>query len=381
MLSVSGFLRGRPRVVLTSASLLCVLLSSSMLLAQTTISTGSIQGLVTDPSGAVVSGAKISISNKATGRVITIKTTSAGAYTSGALTPGDYTLRADAQGFKTSEVALTVQVGVTASGNVKLQVGQSPQVVVVQVTEVAVNTQQATVEGVLTTQQIENLPINGRNFLDLAQLEPGVQIQDGGNFDPTKNGFSSISFGGRFGRTARIEVDGLDISDETVGTTTQNVPASDVQEFQIQQSSLDLSTELTSSGSVNVTTRSGTNAYHGEGYYYFRDQSLDANLPGGSDNPFQRNQYGANFGGPILKDKLFFFLDAERTKQDLLNPVLPAGNFSALTGSYSSPFREVEGVGRIDWQINERYKFFYRFSYDQNHSVLAIIPNSFLLAM
>jgi hypothetical protein len=347
------------------------------LLAQTTISTGSIQGLVTDPSGAVVGGAKISISDKATGRLITVKSTSAGAYTSGALTPGDYTLRVEAQGFKTSEAAVTVQVGVTAPGNVKLQVGQTTQVVEVQGTEIAVNTQQATVQGVLTTQQIENLPINGRNFLDLAQLEPGVQIQDGGNFDPTKNGFSSISFGGRFGRTARIEVDGLDISDETVGTTTQNVPAGAIQEFQIQQSSLDLSTELTSSGSVNVTTKSGTNRYHGEGYYAFRDQSLDANLPGGTDNPFQRNQYGGNFGGPILNDKLFFFLDAERTKQDLLNPVLPSGSFSALTGSYSSPFREVEGLGRIDWQINSRYKFFYRFSYDQNHSVLAIIPNSF----
>ncbi|MGB9284652.1 MAG: hypothetical protein WCB59_11610, partial [Candidatus Sulfotelmatobacter sp.] len=159
--------------------------------------------------------------------------------------------------------------------------------------------------------------------------------------------------------------------------TTQNVPASGIQEFQIQQSSLDLSTELTSSGSVNVTTKSGTNRYHGEGYYAFRDQTLDANLPGGTDNPFQRNQYGGNFGGPIMKDKLFFFLDAERTKQDLLNPVLPGGPFSALVGSYSSPFREVEGIGRLDWQINNNYKFFYRFSYDQNHSVLAIIPNSF----
>ena len=377
MLSVSGFLRGKPWNCLASVSLLSVLLSSLALLAQTTISTGSIQGLVTDPSGAVVSGAKISISNKATGRLITARTTSAGAYTSGALTPGDYTLRVEAEGFKTSEVALTVQVGVTAPGNIKLQVGLTTQVVEVQGTQVAVNTQQATVQGVLTTEQIENLPINGRNFLDLAQLEPGVQIQDGGNFDPTKNGFSSISFGGRFGRTARIEVDGLDISDETVGTTTQNVPASDIQEFQIQQSSLDLSTELTSSGSVNVTTKSGTNKYHGEGYYFFRDQSLDANLPGASDNPFQRNQYGGNFGGPILKDKLFFFLDAERTKQDLLNPVLSSGDFAGITGSYSSPFREVEGVGRIDWQINDRYKFFYRFSYDQNHSVLAIIPNSF----
>jgi hypothetical protein len=357
--------------------LFAVVLIALPSLAQTTISTGSIQGLVTDPSGAVVPNAKISISNKATGRLITTKSTSAGAYASGALTPGDYFIRVEAQGFKTSEESVTVQVGVTATGDIKLQVGEATQVVQVQSSAVTVNTQQATVQGVLTTEQIENLPINGRNFLDLAQLEPGVQIQDGGNFDPTKNGFSSISFGGRFGRTARIEVDGLDISDETVGTTTQNVPASGIQEFQIQQSSLDLSTELTSSGSVNVTTKSGTNGYHGEGYYAFRDQTLDANLPGGTHNYFQRNQYGGNFGGPIQKDKLFFFLDLERTKQDLLNPVLPEAPFNASVGSYNSPFREVEGLGRLDYLFQNKYKFFYRFSYDQNHSVLAIIPNSF----
>ena len=377
MLWDNRFLRHTSSVVLASVWLFCALFCPLNSLAQTTISTGSIQGVVTDPSGAVVSDAKITISNKATGRVITTRTTSAGAYTSGALTPGDYTLRVEAQGFKTSETGITVQVGVTAPGNVKLQVGQATQVVEVQGTEVTVNTQQATVQGVLTTEQIENLPINGRNFLDLAQLEPGVQIQDGGNFDPTKNGFSSISFGGRFGRTARIEVDGLDISDETVGTTTQNVPEGAIQEFQIQQSSLDLSTELTSSGSVNVTTKSGTNAFHGEAYYFFRDQSLDANLPGASDNPFQRNQFGGSFGGPLLKDKLFFFIDGERTKQDLLNPVLSSGPFTAITGNYDSPFREGEVVGRLDWQITNNYKFFYRFSYDQNKDRLAYTPNSF----
>ena len=105
-------------------------------------------------------------------------------------------------------------------------------------TKLQVNTEQATVQGVLTASQIENLPVNGRNFLDLAQLEPGVQIQDGQNFDPTKAGYSSISFGGRFGRTARIEVDGVDVSDETVGTTTTDIPASAIQEFQISQSQL-----------------------------------------------------------------------------------------------------------------------------------------------
>lgn len=344
--------------------------------AQTTISTGSIVGTVTDPSGAVVSGAKVTITNKATAQVTTTTTTSAGTYTSGALTPGGYIVRVEGQGFKTVELAVTLQVNTTTSGNVKLEVGQGSQIIQVQATETAVNTEQATVQGVLTADQIENLPINGRNFLDLAQLEPGVQIQDGGTFDPTKNGFSSVSFGGRFGRTARIEVDGVDISDETVGTTTQNLPLGAIQESSLQQSSLDLSTELTSSGSVNVSTKSGTNSFHGEGFYFFRDQSLNANLPGASTNPFQRNQFGGSLGGPIIKDRLFFFFDAERTKQDLLDPVIPGAPFANLVGSFNSPFRETETIGRVDWQPG-RYKIFYRFTYDQNKSVLPFIPNSF----
>jgi hypothetical protein len=345
--------------------------------AQTTISTGSIQGTVTDPSGAVVAGAKILITQKSSGRVVTTTTTSAGAYTSGALTPGDYVVRVEASGFKSTELPVIVEVGVTALGNVKLQLGATTQVVQVEGSAVQVNTEQATVQGVLNTAQIENLPINGRNFLDLAQLEPGVQIQDGGDFDPTKKGFSSISFGGRFGRTARIEIDGLDVSDETVGTTTQDIPQSAIQEFQISQSSLDLSTELTSSGSVNVVTRSGTNSYHGQGYYYFRDQALDSDLPGGTHTYFQRNQYGGNFGGPILKDKFFFFLDAERTKQDFVQPVLPGPPLQTDTGGFSAPFREGEVLARGDWQITTNYKMFYRFSYDQNRDVAAFVPASF----
>jgi hypothetical protein len=355
---------------------LALLLAPTMLAAQTTISTGSIVGTVTDPSGAVVSGAKVTITNKGTRQTLMATTSSAGTFASGALVPGDYLVRVEAQGFKSAEEPVVVQVNTTASANLKLAVGESSQVIEVQGTEVAVNTEQATVQGVLTAEQIENLPINGRNFLDLAQLEPGVQIQDGGTFDPTKNGFSSVSFGGRFGRTARIEVDGVDVSDENVGTTTQNIPMGAIQESSLQQSSLDLSTELTSSGSVNVTTKSGTNSLHGEAFYYFRDQTLNANLPSASHNPFQRNQFGGNVGGAIIKDKLFFFIDAERTKQDLLDPVIPGGSFAGVTGSFNSPFRETETIGRVDWQAN-RYKVFYRFTYDQNKSVLPFIPNSF----
>jgi hypothetical protein len=227
------------QLVLTAAGMV---LASALLVAQT-VGTGSVMGLVTDPQGAVVSGAKVGITNKATAAVIHLTSSAAGSYTSGPIVPGDYIIRIEAKGFKTSELPVVVQVGNTVSGNVRMQIGQESQVVEVQGSAVAVNTEQATVQGVLNLEQIQNLPVNGRNFLDLAQLEPGVQIQEGSTFDPTKNGFSSISFQGRFGRTARIEVDGVDISDETVGTTTQNIPASAIQEFQLSQSSLDLSTE------------------------------------------------------------------------------------------------------------------------------------------
>jgi hypothetical protein len=367
------FLRAAVGLSLIAIALAC----SATLFAQTTISTGSIQGAVSDPSGALVGGATVSITQKSTGRVVTVTTSSAGAYASGALTPGDYVVRIEAKGFKVTELGVKVEVGVTATGDIELELGANSQVIEVAGSAVQVNTEQATVQGVIDTQQIENLPTNGRNFLDLAQLEPGVQIQDGGNFDPTKKGFDSISFGGRFGRTARIEVDGIDVSDETVGTTTQDIPESAIQEFQIGQSSLDLSTELTSSGSVNVTTRSGTNDYHGESYYYFRDQDLDADLPGPTAPYFQRNQYGGNFGGPLLKDKLFFFVDGERTIQGFDQPVLASPPFNVDAGSFGAPFKEGDVLARADWQITNNFKMFYRFSYNDNNDVSAFVPSSF----
>jgi len=350
---------------------------SSTMSAQTTISTGSIQGSVVDPSGAVVSNAKVIVSNRKNGQSITTSTNSSGVYTSGALAPGDYVVRVEGKGFKTAELPLTVQVGVTTAGSVRLQVGQADEIIEVQGSALQVNTEQATVQGVLSAQQIDTLPINGRNFLDLAQLEPGVQIQDGGTFDPTKNGFSSISFGGRYGRTARIEVDGIDISDETVGTTTQNIPAGAISEFQIGQSSLDLSTELTSSGSVNVVTRSGTNDWHGDAFYLFRDSSLAAKLPGTTSSPFQRNQFGGRLGGPVIKDRLFFFLTGERVKQDLSAPVQPEDPFGPLAGNFSSPFRDTQVMGKLDYQLKGSARLFYRFSFEQNRNVSGALPNTY----
>lgn len=349
--------------------ILCTFLLAFSLpsIAQTTLSTGSISGTVTDPSGAVVSGAKVTITNVATSQKTELTSNASGVFSSGPLSPGTYKVQVSAKGFSTVSQDVVVQVGNTATINPKLTVGQESTVVEVQGSAVQVNTEQPTVQGVLTANQIENLPVNGRNFLDLAQLEPGVQIQDGQNFDPTKAGYSSISFGGRFGRTARIEVDGVDVSDETVGTTTQDIPASAIQEFQISQSSLDMSTELTSSGAVNVTTKSGTNSIHGQAFGQFRDSSVGAAaLPGGANPPYQRNQYGGAVGGPIIKNKMFFFADGERTIQHTQVPVVVSAPFDAYKGSFSDPFHEGELLGKVDYQLPKNAHAFYRFSYFKN---------------
>lgn len=334
--------------------------------AQATISSGSIVGTVSDPSGAVINSAALTITNLATGHGIEIATNSAGSFTSGSLVPGNYKVLISAKGFASAETTVTVQVGNTSTVNIGLHVGNEKEIVEVQDSAVRVNTEQPIVQGVLTEQQIENLPVNGRNFLDLAQLEPGVQIQDGANLG--KDGFSSISFGGRFGRTARIEVDGLDVSDELFGATTTNVPASGIQEFQLSQSSMDISTELTTSGAINVTTRSGTNSIHGEAFGFFRDSSLAAALPAppGLKEPFQRSQYGGRIGGPVVKNRWFYFLDSERTVQQEQAPVLVAAPFDQFSGSFSSPFRENNLMAKTDYQLAQHVHTFYRFNYFKN---------------
>jgi hypothetical protein len=344
--------------------------------AQTTIYSGSIQGTITDTSGAVVPRVQITITSQATGRAINVVSSGAGTYSSGTLIPGEYIVRVEAKGFKTVTLPVTVQVDVTSGGNVTLEVGPSTTVVSVEASPFKVNTDQATVQGVLTATQIEQLPSDGRNFLDLAALQPGVQIQDGGDFDPTKNGYSAVSVGGRQGRTTRIELDGIDITDETVGTTLQNVPMSAIQEFSVSQSSLDISTELTSMGAVNVATRSGSNQFHGEGFGFGRTDETSARY--GLDRvPFDREQYGARFGGPLIKDKLFFFADWERTVQNLQQAVTMPAPFDVLNGSFNSPFHESELVGRLDWQIKSNWRAYYRWTYDQSNDEAPFVPNTF----
>ncbi len=346
---------------------LAIMLSSALLMAQSTAGTGSILGVVSDQSGVVLSGAKVTVTNKATAAAIHLTTSTTGIYSSGPMRPGEYSVRVEAKGFNTVEFPVSAEVSVVSGGNVRMDPG--PETKVVQGARVDVNTVQGSVQSVIPASKINDLPVNGRNFLDLAQLEPGVQIQDGGVLEPTKNGATSISLQGRFGRAERMEVDGVDISDEISGTTTQNIPASVIQQFNVSQSSLDISTEPTTSGPVNVVTRSGNNELHGGAFGIFRGDQGAAKLPGITPPTFQREQFGARLGGSAIKDQLFWFLDVERSKQDLTASVPFGAPFNTLNARLAEPFRELQADAKLDWQVHENAHAFLRFNFDQNSDI------------
>src|SRR6476620_946927 len=293
---------------------------------------GSLEGNVKDPQGAVVPNATVVVRNVANNATKTVVTNDEGHYRVLQLQPGNYEIKATAPNFKQSLIeSVPVQVGQIASADVSLEVGGASEVVNVTPTaEAQIERSDNTVSGAGNTRQIENLPLNGRNFLDLAQLQPGAERVDGGSFDPTKANFTGVSIGGQAGRSTQITVDGGSVVDNVVGTTVQNFSQQIVQEFQISLSNYSLSTGASGSGSVNVVSRSGSNQYHGNGYIYWRDSSfaafpslsrLDAihGIPTElqrSDIPFDREQFGGTFSGPVKKDKIFFFSNVEYNNQD-----------------------------------------------------------------
>ncbi len=318
---------------------------------------GSIQGTITDQSGAIIPNAQITVSNPETGYTHSLQSDSSGLYTIGPLNPGTYVVSVQASGFQLLKVTTVVRVGTATSGNFKLTIGAATQTIQVNAGAIQINTDQSSVSGVISQQQFETLPVNGRNILDFAQLQPGVQLQAGGSndggFDPTKAGYSALSFSGVSGRTTRILLDGQDITDETVGTTIFNVSQGSVGELQVNRSTADASTDITSQGSVLASTRSGTNGLHGQLFYLFQDQREGAASFEGADAPFQRNQFGGSVGGPIIKDKLFFFANAERLKQDQGAPVVLDPTFAAIQAAFpsvGSPDRDTYSAGRLDLQ-------------------------------
>jgi hypothetical protein len=338
------------------------------LLAQ--VPTGTIAGTATDASAAVVPNAKITIVNKDTGSTRDLLTAADGTYSSAALPAGHYEVRAEAAGFRQLIQPAIVETGATTTVNLSMVVGPTKDIVTVESTAANINFDSNTIQGVVTQQQIDDLPLNGRSFLNLAQLEPGVLVTPA-NPAQFNAQFSVSVLGGLASRTA-ITVDGGNIRNPVEGGSGTNFSQEVVQEFQLSSTNFDLSTGITAFGAVNVVTRSGGNDFHGAGYFYYRDHNTSA-YPSLDRSPldpnpfFARRQGGFRIGGPIKKDKLFFFFNFENTNQDgvyIVQPDLPS--LSALGAVSQAPLKSQTLTAKFDYQVNSKNSLFLRYSHDGN---------------
>jgi outer membrane receptor protein involved in Fe transport len=289
--------------------------------------TGQIVGTIADPSGAFVPNAKVTVTAVTTGTVRTQSTNSAGNFTFSNLQPQDYDITAEAPGFSTLKQRTTVTVGMKMGLDLKLEVGKSETVVEVKETAgtVSVNTETQTISQTLTTEQLNELPTLTRN--------PYLLVATAGNVsedDPSARG-AGVTINGLRSASTNILLDGVANNNEFTASVGQQVPLDSVQEIGIITNNFTAEYGRASAGIINVTTKSGSNSFHGTVYEFNRVSALASNTfnnnaYGLSKPTFARNQFGYSVGGPIKKDKLFFFSSTEWTRvrsADTLTGIVP----------------------------------------------------------
>jgi hypothetical protein len=358
---------------LVTACLLLMCLSA--LTAQAQQFTATLSGRVYDPHGDVIPATRMLVRQTETGVQRETTTNEEGLYVVTNLAAGEYEVEAQAAQFARAKYTkIVLQVGQTVTLNVKLEVAGISVDEQLVGPENPINTNSSVVDNVVSTREIENLPLNGRNFLELALLIPGNAPAP--NFDPTKTNTVVISSAGQLGRGGNITVDGADNNDETVGGMLQNISQDAVQEFQIATNRF--SAELGRSGSsvVNIVTKTGTNTYHGSASFYFRDRRLQA-LPatfdrsGGQQPPFDREQYAFTLGGPIKLDKAWFFGSLEYRNQDgaVLVGTRDTTARTIRRGFAAAPLNDLLGSVRGDFVPADAHQFSFRYSIEREDDV------------
>jgi hypothetical protein len=340
--------------------------------------TGAIAGTVYDASGGVVPNAAIKVKSTATAFERSLISNQAGQYSAPSLTSGTYEIHISAAGFHNLDTKAVVTTGNTTTVDIHLQVGEQKETVTVATAEQLVEVENDSLDQVITRQQIQQLPLNGRSFLQLAFLSPGVIISS--NYQGDYNRAMDVSVLGSDADRTRISVDGARINDPVDGGTQQNFSQEIVQEFQISSVNFDLSTGVTAGGAINIVTRTGTNQLHGSGFFFFRDHHMSA-YPGlnrdplASDPFFARRQVGGWIGGPVVKDRLFFFAAYEHNNQDGVSTSVPSDPaFASLARVTPSPRRDNLVNARIDYRITNANTAFIRYSHDGNN---AFAPREF----
>ena len=332
--------------------------------------TGSVIGTVTDPSGAVVPTVRVELRNQQTGFRRIVETTSMGEYHAPALPPGGYHITVEAAGFPRVSREALVEAGLATTLNISLTVGRTEQVLNVSAATPQIRYDRFDISGIVTQRQVERLPLNGRNFLELAKLEPGAQQPSRGSNNSTFVPLLGAPNGGNPGARTRVTVDGGNVLQIGGGGIAMGFSQEVVQEFQVTTVNFDLSTGITASGAVNLVTRAGSNDFHGSAFLFLRDHHLSA-YPGlvrtaqNPDSFFQRRQFGVTAAGPLRKEAAFLFATFERNEQrgviatEVLTP-----DFSALSRVTPSPLYVNQASVRTDFRLGNNNTALLRYSHE-----------------
>jgi hypothetical protein len=352
---------------------------------------GSLAGAVNDATGSRVQSAAVTLQAAESSAARQTKTDTRGEFRFDDLLPGKYRLSVQAAGFADASSEVAVVVSSVREVTVTLNLAAGRQTVNVQgqassiVTE-PIDTTSAVHGGAVTAQDLDTIPLAHRSFANIAFLIPGTEPVEPS--DPTKARITAVSFGGSSGLNDVNSVDGADNSDDWIGGFLQNFSPDAIQEFAVQTSQQNADIGRTVGGSVEITTKSGTNLWHGEEAFYERAAALNARYPIENPaplpkQPFSRQNYVATLGGPIVKDKLFFFASLEAVNEDASIAYSPANltQFQALASLAAQgfipgvssipapnnvpiPFRDYLGDLRFDWTQSSRSQWFLRAALD-----------------
>lgn len=358
---------------------ICLFAGTANIEAQSQANTGNIEGRVVDSNGASVPAVTVLVTNQETGLTKSVQTNEDGLYRILLLPPGNYKIETSgAQGFAPASFTnVVVTVGGQTPLDIQLSVGATVVMVDVSSEGQVVETTRSSVSSTVNERAIQNLPVNGRNYLDFATLTPGVVR------DPTRTG--DLAVGGQKGTLNSLQVDGTDNNNtffgQSFGRTGTRPPyqfsEEAVQEFQVNQNGFSAEFGRAGGAIINVVTKSGTNEWHGSAFEYFRDESLNSNTPilkarGAKRPKSQINQYGGTFGGPIKKDRAFFFFAYDGQRSSIPN-VIDAPNFFAQPASIQAlllPKMNTYDIGRnqdvfmlkTDIRLNDSNQLVVRFN-------------------
>jgi hypothetical protein len=353
--------------------------------AQATAS-ATIQGTVTDHSGAVVVGAQVVAKNKGTDVSRTTSTSDTGYYQFELLPVGTYTVTVSKTGFASIAETIEILIGQTATVNVEVKTGSMSEMIEVTSEAPLLDQAKTSVSQTITPTEVEELPMVGRDVANLAYLAPGVKATD--SYDPTKNRYAILSVNGAGGRNVNVTVNGVDNKDNTVGGPVMQLPLEAVQEFQISTQRFSAENGRSEGAAINMITKQGTNLYHGSVFGFFRNTNLntDEKDPNGdgttskSHPDYTRQQFGGSIGGPFVKDKLFGFFAIEREREHQAQAE-DAKSFAELTAAKGAglaaqpsatiprPFFETRYNGRMDWVINNKNSAYLSYNSQVNDSL------------